>query len=170
MSVSVLTHKGWVEIPLKFTKQFIHYLYEGWRVSQELKLRLVGRRVLVWLTFEKDVEVETKEGNYVSIDVNENNITLAVFEGFKLKELRRYETGLGRIVINYSLRREEVTKGYSTKDELIKKKLRRLRERERKLDILRKSVKRVVELARDLKVKVVVGKFSSKAKERMGGN
>ncbi|QGR17317.1 IS200/IS605 family element transposase accessory protein TnpB [Sulfurisphaera ohwakuensis] len=170
VSVSVLTHKGWVEIPLKFTKQFIHYLYEGWRVSQELKLRLVGRRVLVWLTFEKDVEVETKEGNYVSIDVNENNITLAVFEGFKLKEMRRYETGLGRIVINYSLRREEVTKGYSTKDELIKKKLKRLRERERKLDVLRKTVKRVVELARDLKVKVVVGKFSSKAKERMGGN
>nr|WP_286188790.1 hypothetical protein [Sulfolobus sp. S-194] len=117
ISVSVLTHKGWVEIPLKFTKQFIHYLYEGWRVSQELKLRLVGRKVLVWLTFEKDVEVETKEGNYVSIDVNENNITLAVFEGFRLRELMRYETGLGRIVINYSLRREEITKGHSTKDD-----------------------------------------------------
>jgi len=38
--ISVLTHKGWVEIPLRVTKQFI--LHEGWRVSQELKLRLVG--------------------------------------------------------------------------------------------------------------------------------
>ncbi|BDB98057.1 IS200/IS605 family accessory protein TnpB-related protein [Saccharolobus caldissimus] len=170
VSVSVLTHKGWVEIPLKFTKQFIHYLYEGWRVSQELKLRLVGRKVLVWLTFEKDVEVETKEGNYVSIDVNENNVTLAVFEDFKLKELRRYETRLGRIVVNYSIRREEITKGRSTKDELIKKKLRKLRERERKLDVLRKTVKRIVELARDLKAKVIVGKFSSKAKEGMEGD
>ena len=37
-------------------------------------------------------------------DVNENNVTLAFFEGFKLKELRRYETGLGRVVVNYSLR------------------------------------------------------------------
>lgn len=44
--ISVLTHKGWVEIPLMFTKQFVHYIYEGWRVSQELKLRLVGRKVL----------------------------------------------------------------------------------------------------------------------------
>jgi len=24
--ISVLTHKGWVEIPLKFTKQFVHYV------------------------------------------------------------------------------------------------------------------------------------------------
>ncbi len=145
-------------------------MYDGWRVSQELKLRLVGRKALVWLGFEKEVEVETEEGNYISMDVNENNVTLAVFEGFKLKELRRYETGLGRIVLNYSLRREEITKGYSTKGELIKKKLRRLRERERKLDILRKTVKRIFELANELKAKVIVGKFSFKAKDRMEGN
>ena len=94
--ISVLIHKGWVEVPLKFTKQFSRYVYEGWMVSQELKLRLVGRKILVWLTFEKEVEVESKEGNYLSIDVNENNVTVAVFEDFKLKELRRYETGLGR--------------------------------------------------------------------------
>jgi IS605 OrfB family transposase len=168
--ISVLTHKGWVEIPLKFTKQFTRYVYGGWRVSQELKLRLVGRKILVWLTFEKEVEVESKDGNYISIDVNENNVALAVFEGFKLKELRRYETGLGKLVINYSIRREEITRGYSTKDELIKKKLRKLREKERKLDILRKTVKRITELARSLKAKVVVGKFSSKVKDKMEGN
>jgi len=34
VSVNVLTHKGWVEIPLRVTKQFI--LHEGWRVSQSL--------------------------------------------------------------------------------------------------------------------------------------
>ena len=113
------------------------------------------------------VEVESKDGNYISIDVNENNVTLATFENFKLKELRRYETGLGRIVMNYSLRREEITKGHSTKDELVKKKLRKLRERERKTDVLRKTVKRIVELARDLKAKVVVGKFSSRSKDKM---
>ena len=76
--ISVLTHKGWVEVPLKFTKQFIHYLYEGWRVSQELKLRLVGRKILVWLTFEKEVEVDTKDGNHISIDVNENKGLLGI--------------------------------------------------------------------------------------------
>jgi len=170
ISVSVLTHKGWIEIPLMVTRQLIRYLHESWRVSQELKLRLVGRKVRLWLTFEKEVEVESKEGNYLSIDVNENNVTVAVFEGFRLRELRRYETGLGKLVVNYSIRREEITKGRSTKDELIKKKLRKLRERERKLDILRKTVKRIVELARSLKAKVVVGKFSSRSKEKMESN
>jgi len=170
VSISILTHKGWVEIPLRVTSQLIRYLHEGWRVSQELKLRLVGRKVLVWLTFEKEVEVETREGNYISIDVNENNVTLAVFEGFKLRELRRYETGLGRIVVNYSLRREEISRGNSTKDELVKKKLRRLRERERKIDVLRKTVKRITDLARSLNAKVLVGKFSLRAKEKMEGD
>ena len=168
--ISVLTHKGWVEIPLRVTKQFIQYLHEGWSASQELKLRLVGKKILVWLTFEKEVEVETKEGNYISIDVNENNVTLAIFEGFKLKELRRYETGLGRIVVNYSLRRKKITKGNSTKDELVKKKLSRLREKERKIDVLRKSVKRITDLARSLNGKVIVGKFSLRAKENMEGD
>ena len=167
VSVSVLTHKGWVEIPLRVTKQLVKYLYGGWRVAEELKLRLIGRKAVVWLTFEKDVEVDTKEGNYLSIDVNENNVTVAVFEGFKLKELRRYETNLGKIVVNYAIRREEITRGKSTKDELVKKKLRRLREKERKLDVLRKTVKRIVDLAKSLNAKVVVGKFSSRTKERM---
>ena len=35
---------------------------------------------------------------------------------------------------------------------------------------MRKTVKRIVELARDLKAKVVVGKFSSKVKDKMEGN
>jgi transposase len=128
VSVSIFTHRGWVEIPLRVTRQFINYLYGNWRISQELKLRLVGRKTMVWLTFEKEFYFNTIEGNNLSIDVNENNVTVAVFEGFKIKELRRYETELGRVVINYSLKREEITKGNSTKNELVKKKLRKLRE------------------------------------------
>jgi IS605 OrfB family transposase len=122
------------------------------------------------LTFEKEVEVESKEGNYISIDVNENNVTLAVFESFRLRELRRYETELVRVVINYSIRREEIIKGHSSKGELVKKKLERLRGRERKIDVLRKTVKRITELARSLSAKIVVGKFSSRSKEKMEGN
>ena len=73
-------------------------------------------------------------------------------------------------MVNYSLRREESTKGHSIKDELVKKKLRKLREKERKTDVLRKTVKRIVELARDLKAKVIVGKFSSRSKDKMESN
>jgi IS605 OrfB family transposase len=73
-------------------------------------------------------------------------------------------------VVNYSLRRERITKGNSTKNELVKKKLRRLRERERKIDVLRKSVKRITDIARSLNAKVIVGKFSLRAKEKMEGD
>jgi len=83
---------------------------------------------------------------------------------------RRLKKLIELAVVNYSLRREEITKGHSTKEELVKKKLRKLRERERKIDVLRKTVKRVVELARDLKAKVIVGKFSSRSKDKMEGN
>lgn len=61
---------------------------------------------------------------------------------------------------NCSIRREEITKGNSTGDELIKKRLRRLRE----------AVKRIAMLARILKAKIIVGKFSLKAKDRMEGD
>ncbi len=129
-----------------------------------MKFRLIGRRAILYLTFEKDFDVNIVDGNYLSVDVNENNVTVAIIESFKLREIRRYETGLGRIVTNYAIRRREITKGNSTKDKLVKK---RLSEAERKIDILRKTVKRVTDLARELNAKVVVGKFSSKAKERM---
>ena len=36
--------------------------------------------------------------------------------------------------------------------------------------MLRKTVKRITELARSLSAKVVVGKFSSRSKEKMEGN
>ena len=38
----------------------------------------MGRKVLVWLTFEKEVEVDTKDGNHISIDVNENKGLLGI--------------------------------------------------------------------------------------------
>jgi len=45
-----------------------------------------------------------------------------------------------------------------------------LREKERKIDVLRKSVKRITDLARSLNAKVIVGKFSLRAKEKMEGD
>jgi len=70
--------------------------------------------------------------NVVAVDVNENNVTLAVFREGKLSEVYRVETGLGRIVIAYSERRKRITKGKSTKTRYVRKVLKKLREKERK--------------------------------------
>jgi IS605 OrfB family transposase len=103
----------------------------------------------------------------VAVDVNENNVTIALFKGGVLSDVYRVETGLGRIVIAYSERRKRITQGKSTKTREVKKKLKKLREGERKLDVLRKTAKLIESLAIENRAVVVVGNIDEKAKERM---
>ena len=42
-----------------------------------------------YLTFKKDFDVNTIGGNHLSIDVNGNSVTVAIIEGFKLREIRQ---------------------------------------------------------------------------------
>jgi len=95
--------------------------------------------------------------NVVAVDVNENNVTLAVFRERKLSEVYRVETGLGRIVIAYSERRKRITKGKSTKTRYVRKVLKKLREKERKQDIIYKTAKIIEQLAIQNNAIVVVG-------------
>jgi len=67
------------------------------------------------------------------------------------------ETGLGRIVISYAERRKRITRGKSTKTRSVKKALRKLREKERKQDIIYKTAKIIEELAIKNNAVVVIG-------------
>ena len=96
--VEVRTHKGWVKIHYRGHKQLHRYLYNGWKLSSELRLKPNGRKVIIYLTFTKNFEVAYNPNNIVAVDVNENNVTLAVFRDKKLCEVYRIETGLGRLV------------------------------------------------------------------------
>jgi putative transposase len=155
--IEVRTHRGWIKIHFRSHRQLRRYLYNGWRLSSELKLRLNGRRAIVYLTFMKNLEVVYNPRNVVSVDVNENNVTLAVFKNSRLSEVYRVETGLGRIVIAYIERRKKITKGKSTRTRSVKKALRKLRERERKQDIIYKTAKIIEEVAKRGNAIVVVG-------------
>jgi putative transposase len=84
-----------------------------------------------------------------------------------LSDVYRVETGLGRVVVAYSERRKRITQGKSTKSREVKRKLRRLREGERKLDVLRKTANFIERLAIENKAITVVGNINEKAKERM---
>jgi putative transposase len=64
------------------------------------------------------------------VDINENNVTLAVFIDRRLHEIYRVETNIGRIVIAYSERRRRITEGRSTRGRVARKTLRKLREEE----------------------------------------
>lgn len=155
--VEVRTHKGWVKIHYRGHKQLLGYLYNGWKLSSELRLKPNGKKVIIYLTFTKNFEVAYNPNNVIAVDVNENNVTLAVFREEKLCEVYRIETGLGRLVISYAERRKRITRGKSTKTRSVKKALKKLKEKERKQDIIYKTARIIEELAMQYNAVVVVG-------------
>ena len=83
--------------------------------SSELKLKLNGEWVIVYLTFTKNFEIVYNLHNVVAIDINENNITVALFKDKRLCKTYRIKTGLSRIAITYAEKRKRITKDRFTK-------------------------------------------------------
>jgi len=94
-------------------------------------------------------------------------VTAAVFVGGVLREVWRLETGLGRMVIAYAERRRKIAEGRHTSDREVGTKLKRLRERRRKLDVVRKAAKFIERLAEEHNAVVAVGRITQRAKEKM---
>jgi IS605 OrfB family transposase len=164
--VEVRTHRGWIRIGYRNNKQLHRYLYNNWKPSSELKLKLSSGKILVYLTLTKEFEISYNPDNAVAVDINENNVTLAVFVDRRLHEIYRIETSIGRIVIAYSERRRKIAENRSTRDRIARKALRKLRERERKEDIIYKTAGIIEEIARKYSATVVVGN-AHRGKNRM---
>jgi IS605 OrfB family transposase len=170
-SLKIRTHRGWVELRYANNRQLLRYLYGGWIPASELKLKTSGgRRVLAYITFIKIYAVLYDKTNVIAVDVNENNITIAIFKNGVLVEVIRIETGLGKLVIAYAVRRKRISRGKSTKTREIKKKLRKLREGGRKKDMLYKVARFIEDLARENNAVVVIGDIGEDDKERMSEN
>ena len=166
-TILLKTHRGWLEVPLRIHKHYLRYCHGGWRLGGELRFKIAGRKLVFYLAFEREFEVEYEPDNVVAVDINENNVTVAVYKSAKLTHLERIETGLGRIVIAYAEKRRRIMRGRHWSDRVVRKRLKRLskRERNRKLDILRKTAKRIVELAQEYKAVVVVGDVAKHKQE-----
>ena len=158
---------GWVELRCSNHKQLHRYLYSGWRLTEELKLKRRGKHWVAYLTFKRDFDLDPDPRNVVAVDVNENNVTAAVFVGGVLRELWRLETGLGHMVVAYAERRRKIAKGRHTSDREVRTKLKKLREKRRKLDVVRKVAKFIERLAEGHNAVVVVGRIAQRAKEKM---
>jgi len=165
--VKIRARSGWVELHYRNHKQLHRYLCSGWRLASELRFKILGKKVIVYLTFTREFDINYDPKNVIAVDVNENNVTVAVFKDGSLTDIYRVETGLGRIVVVYSERRKRITQGKSTKTREVRRKLRRLRERERKQDVLRKTAKLIESLAIENRAVVVIGNINEKAKKRM---
>jgi len=167
--VELRTHRGWIRIGYRNNKQLHRYLYNNWKPSSELKLKLSSGKILVYLTLTKEFEVYYNPDNAVAVDINENNVTLAVFIDRRLHEVYRIETSIGRIVIAYSEKRRRITEGRSTRDRVARKALRRLRERERKEDVIYKTARIIEEIAKKYDASLVVGN-AHRGKGKMASN
>jgi len=93
-AIEVRTHRGWIRIVYRNNKQLHRYLYNNWKPSSELKLKLTDGKILVYLTLTKEFEISYNPDNAVAIDINENNVTLAVFIDRRLHEIYRSRLAL----------------------------------------------------------------------------
>jgi transposase len=123
--------------------------------------------VIAYLVFSRPFETTYDPKNVVAVNVNENNVTIAVFRDGMLVEVIRVETSLGKIVIAYSVRRERISRRRSTVERGVKRKLMKLREGNRKQDILYKVASIIEDLARENNAVVVIGDIVEDDKERM---
>jgi len=112
--IKVRTHRGWVELRYRGDRHLWGYLYGGWELSKELRIKILGGKIMAYLAFERIAEVSYDPDNIVAVDINEDNVTAAVFVKGVLVGFVRIETGLGKIAIAYSERRKRISRGRST--------------------------------------------------------
>jgi len=129
-------------IALEFYPAKYHEKFKGWKVGQAWLVR-TPKGVFINVVFSKEVEVREPEA-FVSIDLNENNVTLSLPNG-KFVQIITHE--------------REIRTGYFLKRRRIQKKIRAgkrrkallekygERERNRLNDLYQKLANKIVELA-----------------------
>jgi len=132
--IAISTHRGLIKVDLVPHKQLYRYFNSGWKLASEARIKIdkKERRLIVYLTFRKDVRLYKPSG-YIAVDVNENNVAVLINRKAYL-----LETNIERITLGYYYRRKRIQKKYDkirgVKCRAKRKILRKLREEERKED------------------------------------
>jgi len=166
-SIRIATHKGWVTVELEPHKQYWRYANRGWMLASEAKIKLDkrNRQLVIYLTFVKEVE-ELRPRGYLSVDVNENNVTVLV-DGIAYL----FETNTEKLVLGYYYRRKSIQerydKLYGKKSRIKRKIMRRLNERMKKQDIKWKIANLIVKTAYEKGYAIVLEKLSKRVSNNM---
>jgi len=158
-SIRIATHRGWITIEFESHKQYWKYVNRGWKLASEAKIKLdkKSRQLVIYLTFVKEVQ-EYKLRGYLSVDVNENNVTTLV-NGIAYL----FEINTEKLVLGYYYRRmrmqERYDKLYGVRCRVKRKVLRKLREREKKRDIRWKIANIIVRVAYEKQYAIVLEKL-----------
>jgi len=90
--IELKTHMGWVGLHYRNHKQLYRYLYGDWRLGSELRFKILDKSIIVYLSFTRGLEAGYDPKNVIAVDVNENNVTIALFKNSSLTGIYRVET------------------------------------------------------------------------------
>jgi len=107
-------------------------------------------------SFERVAEASYDPYNHVSVDTYKDKVKAAVFLKGVLEGFVRIETDLRRIAIAYPERRR-ISHGRSTSGRAVRKAMEKLREKERKEDIVHKVARLIEDLAVKYNARVAIG-------------
>jgi putative transposase len=161
-TILIYTHRGWIPVELMPHKLYWKYINSGWILRIQLKIKLDHRykRLLVYFVFVKSVNVDENNVKHViSIDVNENNVTVKL-----LNKVYILETGIKRITVGYAKYREAVQ---SVKGNGYVGRAVHGRERRRKKDIRLKIANIIANTAKNLNAIVVLEKLPKHCPKNM---
>nr|WP_230952825.1 IS200/IS605 family accessory protein TnpB-related protein [Sulfolobus acidocaldarius] len=138
--VRIVTRKGWVSLKPFFTKLFWRYYNDGWALASESSFKLCkGNVVKLYLVFKRPLPKPFEAKGYIPVDLNEDNVSV-LLDGKPLL----VETSVKKITLGYAYKRKRISEGRSTKDRVVRRALKSLKERFKKLDIRRKLAKLIV--------------------------
>ncbi|BAB67579.1 putative transposase [Sulfurisphaera tokodaii str. 7] len=161
--ISISTKRGRVSLSPIFPKIFWRYYNNGWRVASEARFKLLkGNVVELYIVFKKDEPKPYEPKAFIPVDLNENSVSVLV-DGKPIL----LETNTKKITLGYEYKRKWITAGKSTKDRDTRRKLRKLRERDKKVDIRRKLAKLVVMEALESRSAIVLEDLPKRAPEHM---
>ncbi|MFA4805179.1 RNA-guided endonuclease InsQ/TnpB family protein [Pyrococcus kukulkanii] len=165
--IKIATHKGWIEVGLEGHKHYWKTVNSGWRLASQARVKLdrKEKRLVVYLTFYKDVE-EYEAKSWISVDVNEDNVTALIDFTPVI-----FETGQKEITLGYYYRRKRVQEKWDKKlgsrNGKKRKILRKLHEKDKKRDIRSKLAKIIVLEARKRNAGIVLERLPKNVPRKM---
>ncbi len=150
--IRIATHKGWINIPLKFHKLFWRYYNGGWVLRSSARWKPIGDKLYLYMVFVKNVEVKVDlQRRVCGIDINENNVTIYTYPDNRAITI---VTNFSKVVLGFAHRRTRIQQRWSNRfgvkgSRRLRVALRKLRERNVKRDIKLKLVKIITNIVKD---------------------
>jgi IS605 OrfB family transposase len=155
-SIAINTHRGWVYLDLEPSKEFYKLLARGFKPTSHAKIKLDrrNRRVIFYLSLEKEVEIYKPE-NIKPVDVNENSVA-TLYEAFSII----LETDLAKTTLGYSYRKKSIQRRNGSDSRKARKAMKKLKEGKKKRGYRMKTANLIVRDALRMKGVIVIERIS----------